>query len=70
MKYIISRTSHRGNDKIPPCPEAIKEQGEWIIEINSLEELEGFVRTYGAIVIEKWSGSNRLDLEIYDDYRE
>lgn len=31
MKYIISRTSHRGNDKIPPCPEAIKEQGEWII---------------------------------------
>lgn len=43
----------------------------WSIEINTLEELNAFVLTYGDIVIQKQGVFyNVPTIEIYDDYRE
>jgi hypothetical protein len=43
----------------------------WSVEINSLEELEIFIKKYDKAVIQKGGQiRNILDIEIYDDYRE
>ena len=43
----------------------------WFININSLDQLNQFVKTYGDIVIyQNYSNPDTLEIEIYDDYRE
>lgn len=48
-----------------------KEQ-KWVIEINSLEELNAFVEKYGDIIIENYyfGNSEHTAITIYDDYVE
>lgn len=53
----------------------IKRQEEdqllWTIEINTLEELNSFIKKYGEVVItENKCDSESMGIEIYDDYRE
>jgi len=43
----------------------------WFININSLDQLNQFVKTYGDIVIyQNYENPDILKIEIYDDYRE
>lgn len=46
------------------------EDKDWFIELNSIEEINKFVKKYGDIVIKPPSDSIFYKLEIYDDYRE
>ena len=73
MKFIVSRTSI-WSDEESPCKEAKKEtfddnEIDWIIEINSLDELIQFSEKYGELII---TGNYKglKEIEIYDDYRE
>lgn len=42
----------------------------WFVEIGSLDELIGFVKEHGRVVIGPAHGSDHLEIEIYDTYRE
>ena len=71
MKYKITRASE---DEIKPCAEAFAikvkyhphdtEWDEWAVEINTLEELQDFVKKYDRIVLDCES------ITIYDSYLE
>ena len=39
-------------------------QGEGVVSLNTLEDLEGFISRWGEIVL------NNFHIEIYDNYRE
>ena len=44
---------------------------EWVVEINTLEELLKFINKYGQVIIGSWYKYKNLpSIEIYDDYRE
>jgi hypothetical protein len=64
MKYKISRTSNWWGVE-QPCKKAYKENHEWYIDINSIEEIQELIDEVKTQVI---IGFN--DIEIYDDYRE
>ncbi len=78
MKFMIKRTS-AGDDKCP-CDESHREEfvysdgiqtTRWFIEINTLEELIEFSKTYGLLVVGlAWEDWSIPFVEIYDDYRE
>jgi len=78
MKFTITRTSTWYDKK--PYKNAIEEeyiniwgqkQKEWVIEINTLEELLKLQKEEGDIIIKNdILGNNKLALEIYDTYRE
>lgn len=44
---------------------------KWVVEIDTLEQLNDFCKKYGNIIIEEAFGiPNQLAIEIYDDWRE
>lgn len=48
----------------------VKRQG-WAIKINTMDDLEAFVKKYGDVVINTPGRRSEIyTLEIYDDYRE
>lgn len=81
MKFIISRASDFiESEDVKPCKESIKIPGKkdifernWLIEINSIQELINFIDTYGRIIIDK---EKKIPFEIpyeiiiYDDWVE
>lgn len=86
MTFIVTRTSHFGNETAP-CEEARREavgvtystlRGDvrgnelvWTVEIGSLEDLLSFSSRHGRIVITADVPFTGLPrVEIYDDYRE
>ena len=85
MKFKVTRTSqdkwqHYQKKDQPPFEGAVweegfgSEQGEWVTEINTLEELISFIEKYGAeyqkevVVITK--DDEKPEIEIYDYWRE
>lgn len=82
MKFLVSRTSE-WNRTVQPCDGAVNLNPDadcwnsiWELEVNSLDDLWKFVDTNGDIVLSRGSqseidaGETRLQLEIYDGYRE
>jgi hypothetical protein len=71
MWFHISRTS-TSNEK--PCEEAVeKGDGDWFVEINSLDEFASFVKKYRNLIVSEFLPRDKkvgLEIEIYDDYRE
>ena len=67
MRFVVSRTTVWRNE-IQPCEEAKREGENWIIELNSIDELLKFVDKYGDLVLQFFD--NRYEIEIYDGYRE
>lgn len=74
MKFIVTRTSNDycGNHDKKPCDEAIFNGSyDWLIEINSLEELMEFKNKYGNIIIKTiYTDQEYPIIEIYDCDRE
>lgn len=76
MKFAIARTSNmRSSER--PHPKAEFRNGEWIVEIDTLEELmnlsESVYHEAGDIVLysrASWSVGGGPGIEIYDDWRE
>lgn len=70
MKFIVSRASQHGSD-CRPVKGAVSNGDRWTIEINSLEELEEFIKINGRVIIgEGFSSPLPLRMVIYDDYIE
>lgn len=72
MRFIVSKTTG-GDEK--PCKEAIKlidsKNGDWCVDINTLEELIVFIQKYGDIVMTtSLYSENEFEIEIYDTWRE
>ena len=80
MKYRVTRRSYYSDEK--PCDEAIPERKfveapngvmfervDHYVNFDSLEELMGFIKKYGAIVV-GYGPFGEQRIEIYDDYRE
>ena len=63
MKYQITRTSDWDGEE-QPCKKAILEQDCWVIEINSIDELQQLISEVGEIIV------THNSIEIYDTYRE
>lgn len=43
----------------------------WVVDIDTLEQLNAFFKKYGKIIIQEEFGiPNQLAIEIYDDWRE
>ena len=74
MLFRVYRTSCWGGSEAKPCENAIfnKEEEEWVVEINSLEELLELIEEQDEDIIikTKRSGYSFQTIEIYDDYRE
>lgn len=73
MKFKIIRTSQIFDCEekhLKPCDEAFLEDGRWLIEIKTLEDLITFTKKYGKIILEKDYCSKEVAIEIYDDFRE
>ncbi len=62
------------NHSIPKKGHILRQEDDkdmWVIEINTLEELNDFVRKYGECIIKDSDYSTQIpEIEIYDDYRE
>lgn len=43
---------------------------DWTIEINTLEELTGFMEKYGSIIINNYACDELREIVIYDDWVE
>lgn len=43
---------------------------DWVLEINTIDELLEFSRVHGEKIIVSNNGENNPSIEIYDDYRE
>jgi hypothetical protein len=77
MRFKIHHTTHR-QDEEPPCVGAVLDtstadefsDGEWFIEISSLEELMGIIKTTGHPLVLQNSEHMPMDIEIYNDWRE
>lgn len=81
MKFCVTRTSEGFDEEKRPCDESEKvvipkkgnylEHTEWVVEINTIEELMAFCKKYGDIIISEQSCEMKFnEIEIYDDYRE
>ena len=71
MKFRITRTSVCYDVK--PCEKAVKgkigeNERDWLIEINTLEELIELVEKEGQIIVSK--DNSQPEIEIYDGDRE
>lgn len=78
MIFDISRTSNCAH-KVPPCKEAYlsenpewpnKDFKQWLIEINSLEELINLSKSEDDELVINSNGNHLPSIEIYDGYRE
>lgn len=82
MRFCVSRTSLY-DQRIPPCegavcvtPEPSEWDGQWELEIASLDELWQFIEANGNIILSRSAPTLEAQtaparyLEIYDDYRE
>lgn len=65
----MSRTRHYSLSK-PPCDEAVREKGDWFVEIPDLDALLAFIARHGELVIGPHHSRDELSIEIYDGYRE
>lgn len=75
MKFIVTKTSWLYDDEhTVPCENAVfdNEEGAWVIEINSIEELLSVLKkcNHNIIISLKAYNSELPCLEIYDDWRE
>lgn len=70
MKFLITRVSNTYQSS-QPCENAILENDEWIIELNSLEDLIELLNTVREQLIIKPKYNNKINsILIYDDYNE
>ena len=78
VEFLISRTCNIykcGSNK-KPCEKAFRKkiagEEEWVVKINSLDELLCLSEDLGSLILETPGkfGSNIPGIEIYDDYRE
>lgn len=65
MKFEILRASDTSSKAPAPCDGAFLEGNEWVIEINTLEELLALQNKVGNDLI-----VNNKQIWIYDDYME
>lgn len=73
MLFRVYRTSCFGGSEGKPCENAIfNREEDWVVEINSLEELLKLIEEQDEDIIikTKRSGYPFQSIEIYDDYRE
>lgn len=79
MKFYITRTSTFLHDEIRPCDEAYPVTHEtdrtiidlWQIEIKTLDDLLQLYNKYGDLIIqESMTVPGKMEIEIYDSYRE
>ena len=75
MKFIVRRTSELYLGRTPkPCEGAKKEKREWTINLDTLDDLIKFVKTYGKVVVSPGdlfdNDKMPYEIEIYDTYRE
>lgn len=72
--YDIARWMEEGmNHQALPDGSYVKEvkRQRWVVKINTIDELEKFVKKYGHVIVGRpWGGSEMPTLEIYDDYHE
>lgn len=79
MKFIVSRTSMSESEK--PCEKAVpciivggngNTYNAYEIKINTLEELLEFQKyvDQDLVLRENWCDQKRLEIEIYDTWRE
>ena len=69
MKFFVTKTSVWSTD-VSPCPECERISPEsWAVELETLEDLVGFVGRNGITIISDYD-PEFPSLEIYDDYRE
>ncbi len=74
MKFRISRASNYNPDA-SPCPGAVEADGEWWLELATLDDLLAFIAEHGQVVVdnqppfpaEYLSGPR---IQICDDYIE
>ena len=69
MQFKITRTS----DHVPPCPEATRLDDDWIVQIETIEDLMAFVVRHDTDIIVHKGIDGPIpvaSIEIYDDYRE
>ena len=64
MIFTISRASDWRKNKSSPCKKAFKENNQWFIEFDTLEELINFTKEEGEIIMDS------SQITIYDDYVE
>ena len=71
MEFRVIRSSQFSDEK-PRNVKNIYEKGNsWYIKINTLEELIKFCEKYGDLIISQdWDNKEKMQIEIYDDYRE
>jgi len=79
MKFYVTRTSVSlldattapTTDKRAYFDAAATEgTGEWVIELNTLQELTDFIQQNGGTIVLSIYKNFTPELEIYDDYRE
>lgn len=71
MEFRVIRSSQWSDEKPRNVKGIYKKDDNWYIKINTLEELIGFYKQYGDLIIEEnWDNKKEMQIEIYDDYRE
>ena len=79
MKFYVTRTSVSLLDTTTaPTTDkrvyfdaaATEGTGEWVIELNTLQELTDFIQQNGGTIVLSIYKDFTPELEIYDDYRE
>lgn len=69
-KWFERGVNHREENGYVVC-DSIVPENEWVIELNSIEELESFVKKHGDVIISECSYKEiKIELKIYDDYIE
>lgn len=70
MKFKIFETSSFNEEKYP-CKNAIKENEDFFVNIDTLEQLlELLYEVKTSIIISKGYDGNKYTIEIYNDWRE
>ncbi len=80
MKFRISRASNYNPDA-SPCPGAVEADGEWWVELATLDDLLAFVAEQGQVVVDNqspreiekgvgWVRRRGPSIQIYDGYIE
>ena len=65
MRFTIKRAS----EQEPPCTGAVKEDEDWFVDIETIEELMALREQLNTdLVLGKWDSGPRI--VIYDDYME
>lgn len=71
MEFIVIRSSQFPDEKPRNVKNIYKKGNGWYIKINTLEELIAFENKYGSLIISKvWDNQEKMQIEIYDTYRE